>query len=41
VANLQAPGVDLITLHVYSPPIQKMHTYEGTTGSVECAEFKC
>jgi cysteine dioxygenase len=27
VANMQAPGEDLITLHIYSPPIQKMHTY--------------
>ena len=27
VANMQAPGVDLITLHIYSPPIAKMHTY--------------
>lgn len=27
VANMQAPGRDLVTLHIYSPPIQKMHTY--------------
>jgi cysteine dioxygenase len=27
VANMQAPGKDLVTLHIYSPPIQKMHTY--------------
>jgi cysteine dioxygenase len=28
VANMQAPGQDLITLHIYSPPIQKMHTWK-------------
>lgn len=27
VANMQAPGKDLITVHIYSPPIQKMNTY--------------
>jgi cysteine dioxygenase len=27
VANMQAPGQDLITLHIYSPPIITMHTY--------------
>lgn len=31
VANMQAPGTDLITLHIYSPPISKMHTYCFTT----------
>ncbi len=28
VANMQSPGTDLITLHIYSPPIQKMNTYD-------------
>jgi cysteine dioxygenase len=28
VANMQAAGTDLITLHIYSPPIRKMNTYE-------------
>lgn len=28
VANLQSPGVELITLHIYTPPIRQMHTYE-------------
>ena len=28
VANMQAPGTDLITLHIYSPPIRKMNVYE-------------
>ncbi len=28
VANLQPAGTDLITLHIYSPPIRSMHTYE-------------
>lgn len=27
VANLQPPGCDLITLHIYSPPLTRMHTY--------------
>lgn len=30
VANMQAPETDLITLHIYSPPIRKMNTYEFT-----------
>jgi cysteine dioxygenase len=28
VANMQAPGVDLVTLHIYSPPIRSMTTYD-------------
>jgi len=28
VANMQAPSTDLVTLHIYSPPIKKMNTYE-------------
>jgi cysteine dioxygenase len=28
VANMQAPGQDLVTLHIYSPPIRKMNTYD-------------
>ncbi len=27
VANMQAPGMDLVTLHIYSPPIQRMNIY--------------
>lgn len=27
VANLQAPGEDLITLHIYSPAIERMNVY--------------
>jgi cysteine dioxygenase len=27
VVNMQAPGQDLITLHIYSTPIVKMNTY--------------
>lgn len=27
VANMQPPGTDLITLHIYSPPIKRMTTY--------------
>ena len=32
VANMQAQGVDLITLHVYSPPIGQMGTYDFASG---------
>lgn len=31
VANMQAEGTDLITLHIYSPRISKMNTYEFRT----------
>jgi cysteine dioxygenase len=27
VANMQPPGTDLVTMHIYSPPIEKMQTY--------------
>jgi cysteine dioxygenase len=41
VANMQAPGQDLITLHIYSPPIAKMHTYTFATsnGAEECQKY--
>jgi cysteine dioxygenase len=39
VANMQAPGQDLITLHIYSPPIQKMHTWKFATS--DGAENAC
>lgn len=39
VANFQAMGQDLITLHIYSPPIKKMNTYEFSSGvPAECAD---
>ena len=39
VANFQAPGQDLVTLHIYSPPIRKMNVYEfASPVPVECAE---
>lgn len=39
VANMQAPGTDLITLHIYSPPIKKMNTYDFANAvSPECAD---
>jgi cysteine dioxygenase len=37
VANMQAPGKDVVTLHIYSPPIVKMNTYSFTTS--EGAEY--
>lgn len=27
VSNLQAPGTDLVTLHIYSPPLLRMQTF--------------
>jgi len=27
VANMQPPGHDLVTLHIYSPPVETMNTY--------------
>jgi cysteine dioxygenase len=43
VANMQPPGADLITLHCYSPPIAKMHTYKfATSDGAECAsKYDC
>ena len=39
VANMQAPGLDLVTLHIYSPPIRRMNTYEfKTSAGAECCE---
>ncbi len=39
VANMQAPGKDLVTLHIYSPPITRMNTYEfKTSAGAECGE---
>jgi cysteine dioxygenase len=39
VANMQAPGLDLVTLHIYSPPIRKMSTYEFKTSTgAECPD---
>lgn len=32
VANMQAKGIDLITLHIYSPPIKQMGTYDFASG---------
>lgn len=33
VANMQPPGTDLITMHIYSPPITKMRTYTFATSA--------
>lgn len=39
VANMQERGRDLVTLHIYSPPIRKMNTYEFSSPiSGECAD---
>jgi cysteine dioxygenase len=34
VSNLQAPGRDLVTLHIYSPPLLKMKTFSITDARV-------
>jgi cysteine dioxygenase len=33
VANMQKPGHDLVTLHIYSPRIKKMHTFDFKTSA--------
>lgn len=39
VVNMQAPGRDLVTLHIYSPPITKMKTYDfKTSAGADCGE---
>lgn len=39
VCNMQPKGADLITLHIYSPPISKMGTYEFATASSEARDL--
>ena len=41
VANMQAGGLDLVTLHIYSPPIHHMHTYRFATsdGAEGCEKY--
>ncbi len=34
ISNLEGPGEDLVTLHLYSPPLFKMNLYSLTDGSV-------
>ena len=34
MSNLQAEGTDLVTLHIYSPPLLKMQTYSLTEREV-------
>ncbi len=42
VANMQAPGEDLVTLHIYSPRIKKMKTYSFCTseGAENCEAYQ-
>ena len=37
-SNLQAPGTDLVTLHIYSPPLLRMDTYSLTEPTI--GEFR-
>ncbi len=45
VANMEQAGQDLVTLHIYSPPITKMHTYEwgacSTAEAGDCYDTPC
>lgn len=34
ISNLEAPGSDLVTLHVYSPPLLRMDTFSLTEAGV-------
>ncbi len=39
IANLQAPGIDLITLHVYTPALSGINTYQPAYPSIQsCTE---
>lgn len=38
VANMQPPGQELVTLHIYSPPIQKMGTYDFASPTLDTTE---
>jgi cysteine dioxygenase len=38
ISNLQEPGSDLVTLHVYSPPLLRMDTYSLTDATI--GEFR-
>lgn len=42
VANMQSPGRDLVTLHIYSPRIRKMNTYTFATspGAEGCDSYR-
>lgn len=35
VSNLQGPGHDLVTLHIYSPPLRKMKKFSLTNAGAE------
>jgi len=35
VSNLQPPGADLVTLHIYSPPLRSMQKFSIVGGRVE------
>lgn len=41
VANMQAPGQDVVTLHIYSPRIKKMKTYKfcASEGAENCDAY--
>jgi cysteine dioxygenase len=42
VANMQSPEFDLITMHIYSPPIEKMHTYKfAVSDGAETGKYDC
>lgn len=42
VANMQEPGRDLITMHIYSPPIVKMNTYKfAVSDGAESGKYDC
>ena len=40
---MQAAGNDLITLHIYSPPIKRMKTYEfaASEGAESAGKYDC
>ena len=41
IANAEPTGRDLVTLHIYSPPLKRMNTYELESGEVREASECC
>ena len=38
IANMQSPGLDLVTLHLYSPPLCRINTWKYAEATVEACE---
>ena len=38
IANMQSPGTDLVTLHLYSPPLRRINTWRFAEATLEACE---